>query len=75
MIRQFPVVPGPRQIFELDIELVLRSCGFGVPQYELKQTRQTLVQWANDKGEDGIAQYWREKNQLSLDDKPTGILD
>ena len=27
-----------------------------------------------DKGEDGIAEYWREKNRLSLDDKPTGIL-
>ena len=29
--------------------------------------------WAEKKGEDGIRDYWEEKNQLSLDGRPTHI--
>lgn len=75
LIHLFPPHPAPRQVFEMDINMVLTSCGYGVPLYELKQERGTLAKWAVNKGPDGIEDYWREKNRLSLDEKPTGIFE
>lgn len=69
----FPKNVGARQIFELDIEMVLTSCGYAVPFYELKGERPTLTKWADKKGKQGIEDYWRENNTLSLDNKETGI--
>lgn len=73
MISLFPEHPGARQIFVLDMELVMTSCGYAVPYYELQGERATLTRWAENHGPDGIEQYWREKNVKSLDDKDTGI--
>lgn len=70
----FETQPGTRQFFEFHIDMVQTSCGYAVPFYELKGERPTLRKWATNKGEDGIAKHWEEKNQLSLDDKPTHIL-
>ncbi|MGH1471069.1 MAG: pyridoxamine 5'-phosphate oxidase family protein [Cellvibrionaceae bacterium] len=71
----FPEHVGARQIFEVDIELVLTSCGYAVPNYEYKGERQTLTNWSEKKGKEGIADYWEEKNQKSLNDKETGIFN
>lgn len=75
LINLFPPHPGPRQIFEMNINMVLSSCGYGVPLYDLQQQRTTLTKWAANKGPHGIEDYWREKNRLSLDEKPTGIFE
>jgi hypothetical protein len=74
-LRLFPKVPGARQIFSLTIESVATSCGFSVPLYEHTGERDVLEQWAKKKGEDGVKQYWQEKNQTSIDGKPTGIFE
>ncbi len=71
----FPDHPGARQIFDLSISEVQTSCGFGVPWLDTPRDRPTLNQWAEKKGEAGIAQYWSDKNQLSIDQIPTGIFD
>ncbi len=71
--RLFPTASGARQIFSLKIESVATSCGFSVPLYEFVEDRTGLVQWAEKKGTDGIEQYWQDKNQKSIDGKPTGI--
>ena len=71
----FPPLPGARQIFDLHIDLVLTSCGEGVPRYTYVEDRQTLLDWANKKGEDGLRQYRAEKNAVSLDGLPTHIVD
>ena len=73
LIHLFPTVPGARQIFSLDIESVSTSCGFSVPLFEFVDDRNGLVQWAEKKGGDGVKQYWQDKNQKSIDGKPTGI--
>ena len=70
----FASIPGERQIIVLTIDSVQTSCGFGVPLYEFKQERQTLVNWADKKGEQGIKQYWQDKNQTSIDGLPTQVL-
>ena len=71
----FPVLPGTRQIFDLTVDQVLKSCGMAVPLFEFRGPREALVHWAEKKGESGFKEYWREKNQVSLDGKPTRILE
>ena len=75
LIAQFPALPGARQIFDLTIDLVQTSCGFGVPNFDFTGERDTLNEWANKKGPDGIRQYWGDKNQTSLDGLPTHIVE
>ncbi len=65
--------PGARQIVRRDVDLVQTSCGYGVPLFDYKEERPTLHHWAANKGEDGVAAYWREKNTHSLDGFPTGV--
>ena len=69
----FPPTPGSRQILDLSIDLVLISCGFGVPRYEFVGPRDTLRRWAEQKGEVGLTKHWTEYNQTSIDGKPTRI--
>jgi hypothetical protein len=70
----FPAYTGARQVFVLELELVQTSCGYAVPYYKLKGERPTLTKWADGRGEQGIHDYWLEKNTKSLNDKDTGIL-
>ncbi|MGZ9723411.1 pyridoxamine 5'-phosphate oxidase family protein [Rhizobium miluonense] len=66
---------GARQIVWLDIDLVQTSCGFGVPLFNYESERPSLDNWAEAKGANGIEEYWREKNVLSMDGLPTGLFD
>ncbi|MBT8270614.1 MAG: pyridoxamine 5'-phosphate oxidase family protein [Bacteroidia bacterium] len=74
LLTAFPNISGSRQIFDLRVELVQNSCGFGVPLYTYAGQRTLLEEWAQDKGEHGIKEYWEQKNTKSLDDLNTGIL-
>ena len=75
LAQRFEMIPGARQIFVLNIDLVQTSCGMGVPYFEYKGERHQLTDWAEKKGAEGISEYWEKKNQLSLDGKPTGIFE
>jgi len=72
--RRIPAKTGTRQYYLLDLDLVQTSCGYAVPFFDYQEDRVALDRWADKRGEDGIAAYWEEKNQLSLDGKPTGVL-
>lgn len=74
LISLFPVKVGARQLIDMQIDLVRTSCGMAVPYFEFKSEREQLKQWAENKGEAGIKQYWEEKNQVSLDNQPTFII-
>lgn len=63
----FPFIPGARQIIVADIHRVQTSCGFAVPLYEYQAQRDTLVNWASKKGEQGIKEYHQQKNLVSID--------
>jgi hypothetical protein len=71
----FPPLPGERQIILLEIESVQTSCGYAVPMYAFNGERDTLARWAGKKGAVGLLDYWREKNQVSIDGLPTGLLE
>jgi len=74
-IALFRPLPGARQIFDLAVDLVQTSCGMGVPLYDYAGEREQLNEWANKKGEKGIKEYWKAKNQESIDGKPTRIIE
>jgi hypothetical protein len=69
---RFPQLPGARQIVLLQVESVQTSCGAGLPLMGYAGERGTLTEWARKKGEDGIAEYRRRKNAVSIDGLPTG---
>lgn len=71
----FPPLPGERQIIVLDIESLQTSCGYAVPMYAYAGERDTLARWAEKKGVTGLLDYWREKNQVSIDGLPTGLME
>ena len=69
----FPKQAGTRQIIDIDIEMVQTSCGMSIPYFDFKEERLQLDAWAQNKGEEGIKEYWREKNEVSIDGIPTQI--
>ena len=74
LFTHFNPLPGARQIFDLSIELVQTSCGMAVPYYAFTGDRELLSDWAMEKGDDGLKQYWEEKNQSSIDNIQTHIM-
>ena len=74
MSQYFDDFVGTRQFFEMKVELVLTSCGFGVPQYKYIGERNKLQKWAEAKGREGMKVYWAEKNVLTLDGIETNVI-
>ena len=74
LVGLFPDYVGARQIFRLELDLVLTSCGYAVPYYQLLGQRPTLTRWSVKKGREGIEQYWQDNNTVSLNGKGTDIL-
>ena len=64
-----------RQYVDFKIDLAQTSCGYGVPFYDFSGERDNMDRWLASRGEEGIEEYWREKNQVSLDGLPTHILE
>lgn len=75
LFAQFEPLPGARQIITMQVESVQTSCGFGVPFFDFESDRDALNRSAETRGEDGIRQYWEEKNQVSIDGLPTYLLE
>jgi hypothetical protein len=63
----FPTYPGTRQIIVANITRVQTSCGFAVPLMEYVGQRETLIRWAEARGESGIAAYHHDRNTTSID--------
>ena len=64
---------GARNIFTMHIDSVQTSCGYAVPEYKFLNQRSRLDEWSAQKGEEGISQYWKDKNVKSIDGLATGI--
>lgn len=71
LIKHFILLPGTRQLFDLSVDLVQTSCGMAVPLYDYQADRESLNEWATNKGPEGIKSYQKEKNQVSIDGLPT----
>jgi hypothetical protein len=74
LIPLFDPISGARQVFDLAVDLVQTSCGMAVPFFDYVEERELLNNWAAKKGEEGLKEYWEQKNQISIDGKPTNIM-
>lgn len=67
LLSHFPALPGARQIIVGEVMSVQTSCGFGVPLAAAFEQRTQLPRWAESKGEEGLVEYRRTRNAISLD--------
>ena len=74
-INLFKPIAGGRQLIRMEVDLVQTSCGMAVPLMDFKQERELLKIWAEKKGDAGLREYHKQKNSISLDGNPTGILE
>lgn len=58
-------------MIHISVYEVQTSCGFGVPLFQYEGDRNTLIQWAENKGEAGLDEYRQQKNAVSLDGLPS----
>lgn len=75
LIDRFPSTPGTRSILRVRVTRVAKTCGFAVPRMDFVGTRDRLQAWAIEKGEDGVAEYRRKNNVLSIDGLPAIDVD
>jgi hypothetical protein len=66
----FPERRAIRSIITADLERVQDSCGFGVPKMEFIEDRNRMDTWAANRTDEDIAEYWVEKNSVSIDGLP-----
>lgn len=71
----FEIPLAIRQFIVADIYKVQTSCGFSVPYYEYLGDRDHAIKWAETKGSDGLQQYIKDKNYISLDGLPTALAE
>lgn len=73
LLPRFEDVPGARQIVRLTVDLVQSSCGMGVPLFDYRAERGSLVGHWVVQGVDNLRKYWGLKNMRSIDGLPTGF--
>jgi hypothetical protein len=71
LLPNFEDVPGARQVVQLSVDLVQTSCGMGVPFFDYKDERGSLIRYWTARGFDNLRKYWHLKNMRSIDGLPT----
>lgn len=66
----FPENPGARAIVHLRVTRVSDSCGYSVPLFEPRGSRDTLDRWAAAQGPAKLKEYRANKNRKSIDGLP-----
>jgi len=67
---RFPAFPSTRAVVRVDVTRISDSCGYGVPRLALDGPRSQLLDWAERKGPDGLADYRAHNNATSVDGLP-----
>ncbi|MGW0227498.1 pyridoxamine 5'-phosphate oxidase family protein [Actinopolymorpha singaporensis] len=67
---QFTERRGARAVIVVDVTRVSDSCGYGVPLMDYVGERDLLPAHMDRKGEEGLRDYRRKKNQRSVDGLP-----
>ncbi|HEX5081984.1 MAG TPA: pyridoxamine 5'-phosphate oxidase family protein [Blastocatellia bacterium] len=75
LIERFPSHPGQRQVIVGDVEFVQTSCGYAVPEMKFVSPRETLTRWADAKGDEGLVEYRRMHNRMSIDALEAPVTD
>ena len=69
----FQLHASTRQLITVDVTLVQTSCGFGVPLFTYEGERDIHFEWAEKKGSEGLKEYVKTNNLVSLDGLPTSL--
>ena len=67
---QFPERRAVRSIISVRVDRVQDSCGYAVPKMDFVENRTRLDTWADNRSDEDIADYWAEKNAVSIDGLP-----
>ena len=70
----FTLLPGTRQIFDIAVESVQTSCGWGVPMMELQHERDTLQKYHRQADRTLWVEKFKERDR-SIDGLPTRPTD
>tara|TARA_R110002124_G_scaffold178884_1_gene346663 strand:+ start:108 stop:662 length:555 start_codon:yes stop_codon:yes gene_type:complete len=70
----FDILPGTRQIFDISVDTVQTSCGWGVPRMEVTAERETLVKYHRQADPDAWVEKMSGRVQ-SIDGLPTRATD
>ena len=70
LLRAFPEQPTVRNIVLVDVERIMDSCGYGVPEYDFRKNRDSMRNWVESKTEQEILDYRKNNNRRSLDGLP-----
>ncbi len=70
LLSQFPAQPTVRNIILVDVERIMDSCGYGVPEYDFRKNRDSMRNWVESKTEQEILDYRKKNNRRSLDGLP-----
>ncbi|HXH88054.1 MAG TPA: pyridoxamine 5'-phosphate oxidase family protein [Gaiellaceae bacterium] len=65
-----PGVEGVRAVIRVHVDRVADSCGYGVPKLDYVGDRPQRELWLERKTPDGVRDYVRERNEVSLDGLP-----
>ena len=68
----FTLLPGTRQIFEIAIDSVQTSCGWGVPHMTLKRERETLNKYHAARSDAELLEKWSGRT-ASIDGLPVRV--
>ncbi|MEO1488717.1 MAG: pyridoxamine 5'-phosphate oxidase family protein [Pseudomonadota bacterium] len=74
LVSRFTLLPGTRQIFDIAVESVQTSCGWGVPFMSLESERETLKK-AHRQADPADWMAYAEANGTSIDGLPTRATD
>lgn len=70
LVGHFSERRGVRAVIVVDVTRISDSCGFGVPLMDFVGERDLLPPHMERKGADGLLEYRRKKNSLSIDGLP-----
>jgi hypothetical protein len=70
----FTLLPGTRQIFDVAVESVQTSCGWGVPIMTLEKEREAMVKWHVQKDPEDWVDLYRSRTH-SIDGLPVRTTD
>jgi hypothetical protein len=66
----FPEIPGRRSVIRVALDRIADSCGYAVPEMRFVSQRNRLVEWAEARTDEDLAEYRATKNAVSIDGLP-----
>ena len=70
LLAGFPPMPAARNIIVIEVERIMKSCGYGVPLYDYREQRDSLSNYFAKQSDENIRAYRKKRNSTSLDGLP-----